>query len=192
MKQKDSHELYLLIAALVCCAVIIGYNALDSVPVYDKIELTEPAEAVFYSSAEPLSSSAQENIESLENELFIESEIEDSNDGFIAEEPQYEENYPETETQNGGNNAAPAVTQKTTAAKTTAAKTTTVKKAQKININTATAAELESLPGIGPAKAQAIIDYRKKYGRFGSVEELINVSGIGEKTLDKIRDLCCV
>ena len=58
----------------------------------------------------------------------------------------------------------------------------------KININTASLEALMSLTGIGEVKAQAIIDYRNEKGPFRSIEELVNVSGIGEKTLDKIRD----
>ena len=56
-----------------------------------------------------------------------------------------------------------------------------------ININNATLDELMTLNGIGPAKAQAIIDYRNENGRFSSVNDIINVSGIGEKTLEKIK-----
>ena len=56
-----------------------------------------------------------------------------------------------------------------------------------VNINTATEAELETLNGIGPAKAKAIIDYRKKQGGFKSIDELENVEGIGSKTLSNIR-----
>lgn len=56
-----------------------------------------------------------------------------------------------------------------------------------ININTATAHELQGLNGIGEVKARAIIDYREQNGGFSSVDELINVKGIGEKTLEKIR-----
>lgn len=57
-----------------------------------------------------------------------------------------------------------------------------------ININTASARELEQIPGIGPVTAQAIIEWRKENGRYRSVEELLNVSGIGEKTLASIRE----
>ncbi len=56
-----------------------------------------------------------------------------------------------------------------------------------ININTATQQQLESLNGIGPVKAKAIIDYRTKNGAFKSVDDLKKVSGIGDKTLEKLR-----
>ncbi|OGO03440.1 MAG: hypothetical protein A2Y72_01900 [Chloroflexi bacterium RBG_13_53_26] len=58
----------------------------------------------------------------------------------------------------------------------------------KVNINTASAQELETLSGIGPVKAQAIVDYRNENGFFRTVDELINVPGIGPKTLEGIRD----
>lgn len=61
------------------------------------------------------------------------------------------------------------------------------KQKKKININTATVEELQKLPGIGPVKAQNIVEYRNKYGKFTSTEELLKVNGIGEKTLDKIK-----
>ncbi len=57
-----------------------------------------------------------------------------------------------------------------------------------ININTADAEELEKLSGIGPATAAKIIEYREKVGIIRSVDELLNVSGIGEKKLEAIRD----
>jgi competence protein ComEA len=56
-----------------------------------------------------------------------------------------------------------------------------------VNINTATQAELESLDGIGPIKAQSIIDHRKKNGGFKSVDDLKQVDGIGSATLENLR-----
>lgn len=57
-----------------------------------------------------------------------------------------------------------------------------------VNINTATLAELDTLYGIGPVLAQAIIDYRTEHGDFTKTEDLLKVDGIGEKTLEKIID----
>lgn len=56
-----------------------------------------------------------------------------------------------------------------------------------VNLNTASTEELVALPGIGPAKAQAIVDYRKAHGPFKSVEELKDVKGIGAKRFEKIK-----
>ncbi|MGH2556641.1 MAG: helix-hairpin-helix domain-containing protein, partial [Actinomycetota bacterium] len=56
-----------------------------------------------------------------------------------------------------------------------------------VNLNTATLEQLESLPGIGPALAQRILDHRQEHGPFRSVDDLLNVSGIGEKRLEDLR-----
>ena len=55
------------------------------------------------------------------------------------------------------------------------------------NLNTATKEELVALPGVGPAKAQAILDYRSAHGPFKSIEELKDVKGIGAKRYEKIK-----
>ncbi len=62
----------------------------------------------------------------------------------------------------------------------------------KINLNSATAVELDALPGIGPVRAQAIITYRSQIGGFRKVEDLLGVDGIGEKTLENVRNLVSV
>ncbi len=56
-----------------------------------------------------------------------------------------------------------------------------------VNVNTATVAELELLPGVGPAKAQAILEARRERGGFKSVEELEDVKGIGPVALGRLR-----
>jgi competence protein ComEA len=61
-----------------------------------------------------------------------------------------------------------------------------------VNINTADQLELETLPGVGPVTATAIIDWRTENGGFSTVDELIEVSGIGEVTLSELRDLVTV
>lgn len=61
-----------------------------------------------------------------------------------------------------------------------------------VNVNTATAAELEALPGIGEVLAQRIVDHRTEHGPFATVEDLLDVSGIGEAILAEIRDLVTV
>lgn len=63
---------------------------------------------------------------------------------------------------------------------------------KKININTATEQELESLKGIGPATAKNIIRYREEYGGFSSIEEIKNVKRIGDKIFEKIKADICV
>ena len=57
-----------------------------------------------------------------------------------------------------------------------------------ININTATSEELQTLSGIGEAKAAAIIAYREEHGAFGDISEIMNVSGIGGKIFESIRE----
>ena len=61
-----------------------------------------------------------------------------------------------------------------------------------LNINTASAAELETLSGIGPQMAQRIIQYREEHGNFTSVEALTKVKGLGEKTLEKLKPFISV
>jgi comEA protein len=66
--------------------------------------------------------------------------------------------------------------------------TAAIAKPDYIDLNTASAEQLISLPGIGPAKAQAIIDYRTQSGPFTTIEQLMKVKGIGLKTFEKLKD----
>nr|WP_286181287.1 helix-hairpin-helix domain-containing protein [Bacillus sp. ISL-37] len=61
-----------------------------------------------------------------------------------------------------------------------------------VNLNSAGSSELQTLPGIGPAKAEAIIEYRETNGPYKSIEDLKEISGIGDKTFEKLKDLISV
>ena len=61
-----------------------------------------------------------------------------------------------------------------------------------VNLNTATAEQLATIPGVGPKMAERIIDYRQKNGGFKKVEDLMNVSGVGEKSFLKMKPLITV
>lgn len=67
-------------------------------------------------------------------------------------------------------------------------KQTPAAQAKKININSASPAELAQLPGIGPELAGRIVDYRRKNPPFKKIEELMIIKGIGRKTFDRLRD----
>ena len=59
-----------------------------------------------------------------------------------------------------------------------------------LNINTATEEELQLIPDIGPATAKLIIEYRNEYGTIVSFDELLSINGIGEKTVEKLKNFC--
>lgn len=82
-----------------------------------------------------------------------------------------------------------AAAQTGSARKTTAAQTMA---STPVNLNTASAAQLEALPGIGKAMADRIVEYRQKNGSFKKAEDLMNVRGIGEKNFLKLKPLVTV
>ncbi len=59
---------------------------------------------------------------------------------------------------------------------------------EKINVNTATLEQLQTLPGVGPAIAKSIVEYRSKVGKFTKIEDLLNVKGIGEKKFQRMKE----
>jgi competence protein ComEA len=77
--------------------------------------------------------------------------------------------------QGGGRATRPAVT-------------ATVVSTEPVNLNSATATQIASLPGIGPKTADLVVEYRTKNGPFKKIEEVMNVRGIGEKSFLKIKD----
>lgn len=86
-----------------------------------------------------------------------------------------------------------AVTSKTSAEQTGKSNTkSSSTKTSKININKATQTDLETIPGIGPSTALKIIDYREKNGKFNSIEDIKNVSGIGDAKYEKMKDYITV
>jgi competence protein ComEA len=88
-----------------------------------------------------------------------------------------------------GLSAALAAAQTGAARKPTTAQTTA---STPVNLNTASAAQLEALPGIGKATADRIVEYRQKNGSFKKAEDLMNVRGIGEKNFLKLKPLVTV
>ena len=88
-----------------------------------------------------------------------------------------------------GLSAAPSAAQDTTR-RTSAVSSASA--SAPVNLNTATAAQLETLPGIGKATAERILEYRQKNGSFKKVEDLMNVRGMGEKSFLKLKPLVTV
>ncbi len=81
---------------------------------------------------------------------------------------------------------------KTSAAKASPAGRVRATPASPVNINAATVAQLQTLPGVGASTAQRILDYRQKNGGFKKIEELMNVRGVGEKSFLKLKPLIVI
>jgi competence protein ComEA len=88
--------------------------------------------------------------------------------------------------------AAASAQNKATTPKAAATATATATATAPVNLNTATAEQLTTIPGVGLRMAERIIDYRQKNGGFKKVEDLMNVSGVGEKSFLKMKPLITV
>lgn len=173
MESKSSHEIYLIVIACVLAAVIIGYNTLLAPKV--------TGIGVVYQNYD----SSQEIFQSVVAGSEAQSSPAASSSDAVSSSPSEDPILSET----SSNRTDPVSSSVSQSNSTTSAAPATP---GVVNINTATAAQLETLPGIGEVKAQAIIAYREAYGPFRSVEELTLVKGIGEKTLQKLLPYICV
>jgi competence protein ComEA len=102
---------------------------------------------------------------------------------------QGEEHAPDVVAGGGGGTGAGAGTSTSAGSGSSSGTTGSPSPGSPIDLNAATAEELDVLPGVGPATATAIVAYREEHGRFGSVEELLEVRGIGDAKLEQLRPL---
>jgi competence protein ComEA len=117
--------------------------------------------------------------------INLAARLEDGTQLFVPSREKAEP-QPIAEAYRGGPEAEPRYSA-TPKPRATSPRATPTRPAGKVSLNTGTQAELETLPGVGPATARKILDYRRAHGGFGMVEELLEVSGIGPKKLEKMR-----
>jgi competence protein ComEA len=167
--RQSKAELLLVAAALLVFALLWGADALINKPVEIYVPAQENGEVII-----PAETGATASADTQASQTVLQEETQ----AQLTTTAQQEQT-----------SAVGAQTQ-TTAATTAKTPTTTTQATSAssglVNVNTADSAQLQLLPGIGPVKAQAIIDYRLAHGVFSSAEELLNVKGIGEKTLEKM------
>ncbi len=118
-----------------------------------------------------------------EHWLSVNEEVAEALTGGIEARPDAVENKPAADEA-----AVPSVQPNEPGAPVSMDRPSAVDAQGRIELNQASVELLDDLPGIGPAKAQAIIDYRTAHGPFRAVEQLMEVKGIGQKTFDKLRD----
>lgn len=177
----DSKKFTLLISCLTAavCILIIVYNY-SSMPPYGSESVTA---VPLFTSQEQISSSSESSVAASGGAVTQSSQ--DSSQ-------QNSTSFDNTTATNDTYSSA-SYTSKTASTSTKKASTKSTKKSSSkatpqnpVNINTANLTQLESIPCVGPKKAQAILDYRSTHGSFSSINELDNVKGFGAATINKI------
>ena len=128
--------------------------------------------------------------EAVTNEINLAYKLEDGMKIHIPTAQEYEEQKKQKEESNGTDDIQYITTNSglNDESDKNSNNSNIVEKNSKVNINTATQTELETLPGIGPSTSAKIIEFREKNGKFKSIEDLKNVSGIGDVKFDNIKD----
>ena len=159
-RRLQKHEIYLIVAALILAAVLIAYNVLSAPPLV--------APTILYQT------SSDESLPQEDSAASAQAAAE-------SEDP-----VPSASTESSSPPASSAAESRQVSSARASGSSQSAGQTR-INVNTATLDELMELPGIGEVKAKAIISYREQHGDFLSPEDLLNVYGIGEKTLEKMK-----
>ena len=166
MDNKLSHERILICVALIACACVIGYNAFFT----PKVSVP----TVIYTDQDSLASEDEEYSPQAVPAMAEEDSSAASVDADTS-----------SSDASGNDDASSAVSSAPSSSATSSSGL--------ININTASAEELEeNLPRVGNVIAARIIDYREYHGGFKSIDEIMEVSGIGDKIFEEIKDKICV